>query len=177
MKLMSALLIGFASGLLLYFGVGAFIIGGSATPQEAIFRGQTALLVLFLGGWVVTTYAVLRDVRTTARVWARGSLIGAAEWMAVGMLAVWWSGHTLVKVTAATSSSATLGGAGLGAGLFSIIGLGLAAFMAVICLIIYFIASHSEKEFAPEVTRVACPKCAELIVRGATQCRFCGATV
>ena len=51
--------------------------------------------------------------------------------------------------------------------------LSISVFMAIACLIIYFIAIRT----ASELERMQCPQCAELIAVGAQKCRFCGSLI
>jgi hypothetical protein len=167
MRILSALLVGLFSGFLIYM-MSAMLAGtDNITPW--------LILVTFLGGWGLSTFLVLNGATTSSKVWARGGLLGAAEWMLAGLVAVIYSGKTLGETHALnTSNSAYQAGAVVGAGVVSMMGIGLAVFMAITCLIVYFIASRTPKEFQPETVRIKCPQCAEFIAAEAKKCRFCG---
>jgi site-specific recombinase len=70
--------------------------------------------------------------------------------MIVGFTAVVYSGKTLVETTKGVKSSAEIAGAGIGVGLVSMMGLGASVFMALACLIVYFIAKRSGEESAKQ---------------------------
>jgi hypothetical protein len=122
MKILSALLVGFFSGFLIYM-MSAMLAGTeSITPW--------LILVAFIGGWGLTTFVVLKGATTTSKVWARGDLLGAAEWMLAGLVALVYSGKTLGETQALNSpDSAYRAGAIVGAGVVSMMGIGLAVFM------------------------------------------------
>ena len=54
-----------------------------------------------------------------------------------------------------------LAGATIGIGISYVMGLGLASCMTIACLIIYFIASRTSKEFQPETARMKYVQCAD----------------
>jgi hypothetical protein len=169
MRVLSALFIGLLSGLMIYM-IAGIILGIENLSQPAVF-----VAITFAGGWAVSTFLLLQGTRTTSRVWARGGLLGAAEWMAAGLVPLVMSSRTLAGAGLLSGSPAAQTGAAIGVGLFSMMGLGVAVFMAITCLIIYFIASRSPAEFERQTNRIKCPQCAESIAEEARKCRFCGA--
>ncbi len=58
-----------------------------------------------------------------------------------------------------------------------VLGIGFGTFMAIACLIIYFVANRTGSEFQKEQARIQCPQCAEFIAIGAQKCRFCGSLI
>ncbi|HKN87430.1 MAG TPA: hypothetical protein VJV04_11260 [Nitrospiraceae bacterium] len=126
MRVLSALLVGLFSGFLTYMIFG-LVIG----PRDV---SPLFVMTTFLGGWAFTTYVVLIGAATAPQVWSRGGLLGAVEWLLLGLTMWVYSGRTLAENENA--------GDALGAALNPIIGIGLAMCMAIPCLIIYVMASR-----------------------------------
>lgn len=173
MKLFSALIIGGLSGFMIYMTV--WVTLGPDLPMDPGDVGTYILLVLliFFGGCGLSSYIVLHGARTTAKVWARGGLLGAAEWMIAGSLPFFYTGKMMME----SAGQQDFGSVALAGGFLSTVGLGIAVFMALVCLIIYVIANRIDVEFKRELARFPCPQCGELIAEKATRCRFCGATI
>jgi hypothetical protein len=157
MRILSALLVGLFSGILIYM-----IFGLITGPREV---SSAFIMATFLGGWAITTYVVLNGARTVAKVWSSGGLLGAVEWILFGLAMLLYGGNT-------TDEKPTFG-----AGFSSMIGIGLALVMAIPCLIIYFRAGRIAGERHPDGARVECPQCAEPIGSEAKNCRLCGYTI
>jgi len=172
MKVASALFLGFLSAIMVYLIFGMFMLQGLDEGNATLF-----VVITLFGGWGLSSYWMMKGVRTTSKVWARGSLIGAAEWLAVGFSTIFMSGVAVSEITGSSSSGAELVGAGIGAGLISMMGIGFSGFGIFLCLVTWFIASRSQAEFQQEIKRKGCPQCGELIADAATKCRFCGETI
>ena len=125
MRVLSALLVGLFSGFLIY------IIFGLVIGQRDV--SPLFVMTTFLGGWALTTYAVLTGATAASTVWSRGGLLGAGEWLLVGFTMLVYSGRTVAE---SERPGVT------GAAVNPIIGIGLAVCMAIPCLIIYFMASR-----------------------------------
>lgn len=174
MKVISGLFLGFLSGLLL-----TFVVALSMGKQAA---SSSLPVAIFLVGWVISSFAFLRNTVTASKVWARGSLVGAAEWMAM-IGATWLAAgnaynQTMTEVGSKVGehSAAASAGAGLGAGLVGVFGTGLSLSMAIVCLICWFVASRMNKEMKSEAAErpmIKCPSCAEMVFVEATKCRYC----
>lgn len=169
MRILSGLFLGGVSGFLIYF------ILAMAVGAKDIGSGFVA--VTFLGGWAATSFLLLRGSKTTSKVWSRGALVGAAEWLA--MIAATWllAGHAFTKtVGAAGDTGGASVGAGIGAGIAGFLGTGISGFMVFVCLMTWFIASRMNKEMKSENDRaqVKCASCAEMIYAEAVKCKHCG---
>lgn len=170
MRLLSALLVGLFSGFLVYMIFGLVIGSKGVSP---LFVATT-----FLGGWALTTYVVLTGAPTAAKVWARGGLLGAGEWLMIGLAMLVYNGKTLAESEGLKASNpAGEAGATLGEGFTSMMGIGLAVSMAIPCLVIYFVANRLSNKFQPEPARIECPHCAEWISAEGKRCTFCGCTI
>lgn len=149
MKKFFGIVLGLFSGLLVASAVQMMF--GSAESTGLFWI--TTLIV-----WAATTYYITRGARTVSKVFARGFLIGAAEWMA--MVAVSWIAagravnDTINQATAAgmdaATTEATQAGAAIGGGLMAVMGTGISIFMAFACLIGFAIAYFMGREMKPE---------------------------
>lgn len=131
-----------------------------------------AILILALLG---STSALLYKCTSVSKVWARAGLMGAAEWIV--MIGASWiaAGRAVTGTTAGIDDTAVRAGAAIGGGIVGAFGSGFSLFMALVCLVIWFIGNKANAEFKKEDSRekVECPRCAELIFQGAKVCRFC----
>jgi hypothetical protein len=178
-KVFVALIMGFFSGFLIYMAAGMLF----APIREGLDRevkGAVVLalvLVAFLGGWAGSVVILLRGARTVSKVFTRGFLLGAAEWLAMIPIGIVFSGTHLSQSVARGASDAELAGATIGAGIVSFLTGGFAIAMAMACLVGFAVAHLLGREMKPE--RVGptkrCPECAELIQEAARKCRHCGA--
>jgi hypothetical protein len=167
MRVVVALALGCLSGFLLYM-IAALASGKPSTAMVAI---------TFLGGWAISTYALLRGARTVSKVFSRGALLGAAEWIAFAAAGVIFSGRVLAETQ--PSSGTGLAGAAAGAGFVAFLQGAVAVFMAVVCLIVFAIAYFTGREMADTTGTPTkkCPECAEMVQAEARRCKHCGAAL
>lgn len=169
MRAIVAIVMGLFSGLL--FSVMSGLVFTS-TPDVA--------LVSFLLGWLLTAWWIQRDTPSVSKVFARGFLIGSAQWLAMIPAGLIFSGKALAETTAKGSGSgAELAGATAGAGLVSFVTGGVSFAMAIVCLVCFAVAHLMGREMKTEAARPTrpCPLCAELIQPAAIKCRHCGASL
>ena len=70
MKIATALLMGACSGALI-------------SAIDTTLFGEFPAPIAFICGWTATSFLLLRNAQTTAKVAARGFLVGAVEWLLV----------------------------------------------------------------------------------------------
>lgn len=172
MKIFIGIILGFFSGFLIYMASAMLFTSGE--PSGAF------IFATFVGGWALSTWVMVRGARTISKVFSRGFLIGAAEWLAIIPIGLVFRGKMLSEtVSQGGGTDAELAGATLGAGVVSFITGGVAVVMALICLIGFAVSYFMGREMKPESatpTR-ACPDCAEFIQAAARKCRHCGAEI
>jgi len=132
LRIVSALLVGLFSGFLIYVIFG-LVIG----PKDV---SPLFIMTTFLGGWAVTTVVVLNGTSTAGKVWSSGGLLGAGEWLLVGLAMLVYNGRTVAESEAVKAGNHLADSGAILGGLTSMMTIGLAAFMAIPCLIIYFMA-------------------------------------
>ena len=172
MKIVVGLVLGLFSGFLVYMAAAMLFANGDPSPAF--------VFTTFLGGWSLTTIVLVRGAQTVSKVFSRGFLLGAAEWLAMIPIGMVISGQALTETVAQGSGSdAELAGATLGAGFVSILTGGVSMAMAVVCLIGFAISYFIGREMRPEdvAPSRSCPECAELIKEAAKKCKHCGAAV
>ncbi|MBI1923297.1 hypothetical protein HYR99_03500 [Candidatus Poribacteria bacterium] len=173
MKVFVGITLGFFSGFLIYMAAAMLFSGGE--PPSGAFVFAT-----FFGGWVLSTWILVRGARTVSKVFSRGFLLGAAEWLAMIPVGMVLSGKALTQtVTQAGGTDAAVAGATIGAGLVSFITGGVSVVMALVCLIGFAVSYFIGREMKPEAatpTRT-CPECAELIQAAARKYKHCGAEI
>jgi hypothetical protein len=131
LRIVSALLVGLLSGFLIYIIFGLVIGPKDVSPRF--------IMTTFLGGWALTTYVVLNGTSTAAKVWSRGGLLGAGEWLLVGLAMLVYNGRTVAESEAVNGGN-RVADFGPWWTYFHDGIIGLAAFMAIPCLLIYFLA-------------------------------------
>ncbi len=175
MKAAVAILMGLVSGLLIYM-MGAMLTMdfASKTAPSPVF-----VLILFLSGWVLSAWVLMRGARSVSGVFRRGFLLGAAEWLLMAGVGVIFSGKAVGTVAAGAAAGAEQAGAALGGGMMAALTGGISVFMAVVCLIGFAIAYFTGREMSDRRATPTrkCPSCAEMIQPDARKCRFCGETL
>jgi hypothetical protein len=173
MKTLVGIVMGFFSGLLIYVAI-AMIFANAQGGLSPAFAGMT-----LLGGWALSAFVLIRGAKTVSKVFSRGFLVGAAEWLVMIPVGVIFSGKFLAENATQFETDAEMAGATIGAGLLSFLTGGFAIAMAVVCLIGFAVAYFMGREMQPEMalpTRT-CPECAERIQEAARKCRHCGALI
>lgn len=177
MKIVVALILGCMSGFLLYMAAAMMTVN----VDTAAGPSPVLVLVTFVGGWIATTYLLLRGAKSVSRVFTRGSLVGAAEWLLIGLAGIVLSGKAVSNTigAAGTQDGAEAAGAAIGGGLMATIAGGVSVAMAVVCLIVFAIAHFAGREMADTTSTPTkrCPDCAEMVQAEARKCKHCGATL
>lgn len=174
MKALVGIVLGLFSGILIYIGAAMVVAreGGGPSPG---FVAAT-----LIGGWVVSSWLLVRGARSVSKVFSRGFLLGAAEWLAMIPAGMILSGKALsATVEKGSGSDAEVAGATIGAGLVSAITGGVSVVMALVCLLGFLVSHLLGREMKPEATAAtrACPECAELVQLAARRCKHCGAEI
>lgn len=172
MRTFLAIILGFFSGFLIYMASALLFTDGD--PSESF------VMITFFGGWVFSTWLIVRGAKTLSKVFSRAFLLGAAEWLAIIPVGVVFSGKVLNETAQySNGSGAEMAGAAIGAGMVSFMTGGLAIFMVFICLLGFAISYFIGREMKPEVSTSTktCHECAEQIQAAAKKCRYCGAEV
>lgn len=171
MKILVGVVLGFFSGFLLYM-MGAMVL---ANPDRSD-KGLPALVfVLLIGGWIVSGWLLIRGAQTTAKVFSRGFLLGAAEWLAMIFAGIIFAGKTSIETANATGDAGVSAGVAVGSGLVSIVTGAFSFFMALVCLTFFAVSYFWNREMKKEPQGKQCPMCAETVQAQAVMCRFCGA--
>ena len=97
MKIAVGAVLGLFSGFLIYMAVAMLFAN---KEPSSIF-----VLTTFLGGWVISTIVLVRGARTLSKVFSRGFLLGAAEWLAMIPVGMVVSGQALTETVDQGSGS------------------------------------------------------------------------
>ena len=167
-KFIVAVLMGFCSGFLIYMMAAMLFVSTGSRPSGAF------VLVGFIGGWVLSSWLMLRGAASVSKVFSRGFLLGAAEWLFMIVVGFVLAGKTV----AVAGSQAAAAGAAVGGGVIAMLTGGVSIVMALICLIgfavSYFLGKEMSKEVIAPTPTKKCPSCAELVQVEALKCRHCG---
>jgi hypothetical protein len=140
MKILVGVILGFFSGFLIYL-MGAMIVIGPGRASNT--RAWPALVfVLLIGGWIASSWLLIRGAQSTAKVCARGFLLGAAEWLAMIFIGAVFMGRAASETAGASAPTA--------GGIASIITGAFSFAMAIICLTCYAITRLLAREMKPE---------------------------
>src|SRR5947209_18264162 len=114
MKVFVGIILGLFSGFLIYMATAMLFASGQ--PSGAF------VFVTFVGGWVLSTWILVRGARTISKVFSRGFLLGAAEWLGMIAVGMVFSGKALTQtLTHGGGTGAEVAGATIGAGLVSFV--------------------------------------------------------
>ena len=170
-----AAFIGLISGVLVYgmfiILVGSFNSGSTETDSTFSF---IAVLLLILGGvWALSTFLLVNRAISVGKVFARGFLLLAAEWLF--MIVVTIANAMKIAVAANLGTKSNLGSA-LGAtfGAVAIMTtVGFCFIMSASCMVGYAVSRFMPIEMEPERLTKECQFCGALVNRDTIACRFC----
>jgi predicted RNA-binding Zn-ribbon protein involved in translation (DUF1610 family) len=171
MKTTVAILMGLISGFLIYMMAAMLSMD---LNKPGISFGF--VVFFFLGGWIASAVLLRRHALTVSRVFSRGFLLGAGEWLTMIAVGFIYGGKAVSAAsTMAGGSGAATAGAAIGGGMVAFLTGGVSVFMAIICLVgfavSYFIGREMKAETAAPTRK--CPQCAEMVLAEAKRCRFC----
>lgn len=172
MKIFVGIILGSFSGLLIYMAAAMLLTTGEPSGPF--------VFVTFFGGWALSTWIIVRGARTVSKVFSRGFLLGAAEWLAMIPLGMIFGGKALTEsVAQGGGTEAEVAGATIGAGLVSFVTGGFAIMMALVCLVAFAVSYFIGREMKPEaaIPTRTCPECAELVQAAARRCKHCGSEI
>jgi len=131
MRILVGVVLGFFSGCLLYV-MAMMLIAGADVRTEAL----PVTILLQFGGWAGSVWLLIRGAASTAKVFSRGFLLGAAEWLAMIV-----SGAVLARKARNPGSTGAL--ATIVTGFFSF-------FMALICLTCFAVSHFWNRTNKPD---------------------------
>ncbi len=138
MKLPSAVLVGYLSGIVVYTIIWPLFLGPS-TPNVSPY-------LWFILAWAISSCVVYFGAESIPAVWARGALLGAAEWLTAGLIAVILMAQLRLNSSSDMTATRDYVGAELESGIVPVVAIGGAFSMAIVCLLIWFVAHKSKSE-------------------------------
>ena len=171
MKWASAIFLGGLSAVMVYV-----IVGTVCLPLLPPMAREVFAPITLSAAWIGSAYLMLHEVRHSARVWVRGSLLGACEWIGMAALLVGLSGKVVWDVAEHSTTVGTVG-IGLMMTLLSMMGVGFSMVMVVMCLLTWFIANRFQREFQLATEMRYCPQCQQQLQGEADWCPQCGASL
>lgn len=158
MRTLVAIILGIMGGFLIYMELALLFVNKYVDTNQTNNNSEIYLtifvLVTFFGGWVLTSYLMLKGTKTVTKVFSRGFLIGAALWLALIPVGFIYSSNIIGE----SPSNAGV----IGAGIVGFLTGGVAIGMALACLIGFAVSYSLGREMKPEVSedRIKCPSCA-----------------
>jgi len=141
-KIFVAIVMGLLSGFQIYMTAALLF----ADREPSVWF----VLLFFFGGAAVSIGLLLRGATKVSKVFARGFLLGAAEWFALIPVGFIYSAKQLSGTITSGPSGAEATGAVLGAGFVSFLTGGVAIAMAVACLIGFTVTYFISREMPPD---------------------------
>ena len=137
MKVASAILVGYLTGFMIYFLLWLLFLN-SWSPVQSYY--------LFIVAWIISSCGVYIRADSVATIFARGALIGVAEWLTAGLAGVFIRTRMWVGTSPAMTSGAERTGTELDP-VVAMVGIVSSFSMAIFCLLIWFVANKSKPEF------------------------------
>ncbi len=163
MRQATAIVLGLLSGGLIY--VISVLLFSPANSEDPHF----IFYLMFFAAWAGSSYLLLSGTKTVSKVFSRGLLFGAVEWLAFIPAALVYGARATRRIvsevgaemepvgtTAADSAAAALGsaagmaGAFVGAGIVTMLMAGFAFAMSFLCLLGFVILYFLKREMKPE---------------------------
>ncbi len=152
MRTVVALVLGLFSGLLVYLMVALLMADFTSAG------GPSALgLISFIVTWGVSAFFFRREARTMTKVFARGFLLGAIEWIAMIGVVVVFAGNGVSGRPAHGAPDVTFAGVPVGGGVLGHLTGGLALAMALVCVMGFVVCYFIPRKKTPEQQRPAAP--------------------
>jgi hypothetical protein len=142
---------GFFSGVLITFAATGVsdaveIAIPRAPPSEPGQYHPVLMSGIFFVSWVLSTFMIVRGTRSVSKVFSRGFLLGAIEWLATFFLFLFLAYMSGIR----PQHYALAGGGILSAGLVFRVMSGVSIAMACACLIGFAISNRIGRKMKPE---------------------------